>query len=115
MTVSIVLPSLKAFFQGQRVSKLISRHALRIRLAICEFSFRMEKDLTWENFVKIKTLIMAILCLGLFTGTVNAKSKKTAKKTETQSEQTQINSTQVKKQKPRMCYTYTRKWFECSY
>jgi len=75
----------------------------------------MKNDLAWENFVKIKTLIMAILCLGLFAGTVDAKSKKTAKKTETQSEQTQIKSTQVKKQKPRMCYTHTRKWFECSY
>ena len=65
--------------------------------------------------MKIKTLLLAILCLGLFTSTVNAKSKKTEKKTEMQSEQTQIKPTQVKKQKPRMCYTHTRKWFECSY
>lgn len=75
----------------------------------------MENDLTWENFVKIKTLLMAILCLGLFIGTADAKSKKDEKKTAVQSEQTQIKFTQVKKEKPRMCYTHTRKWFECSY
>lgn len=65
--------------------------------------------------MKIKTLLLVVLCLVFFTSTVDAKSKKTENKTETQSEQTQIKQTQVKKQKPRMCYTHTRKWFECSY
>lgn len=65
--------------------------------------------------MKIRTLLLAMTCLIIFSGIADAKSKKTAKKAKTESEQTQLKSTPVKKTKPRMCYTHTRKWHECAY
>lgn len=63
----------------------------------------------WENFMKIKILLFGCLCL-LISGEVEAKDSKNKK-----TEQIQKNkqSDVMEKEKPKMCYTHTKKWHPC--
>ncbi len=63
--------------------------------------------------MKIRTMLLAVMCLTLFASVLEAKPQKSEPKREGEIEQAETKTIKIKKRKEKKCYTHTRKWHEC--
>lgn len=71
----------------------------------------MCRRMTWYHFMKIKILLVGLLCL-IISSTVEAKQKPSTKQEPNNTEQIFEND-ESQEEKPKMCYTHLKKWHPC--